>query len=640
MSASSRQERSASVQSESVDTRASEDALSGFAPTYRPPVAKSGVSLGAEIVAALQIGQRLGDFDLVAVLGSGAFARVFLARQVSLDREVALKISANRGMEARTLASLEHEYIVQVFSEEIDRERDLRWMCMQYVPGTTLDRIIRALSDRQSWTWTGSDFLATIDALSTRSATFDPSALRDRELLATCDQEEAVCWIGARLAEALAYAHSRGVLHRDIKPANILVNPYGRPFLADFNIALDPGHQHGSAGAMFGGTLAYMAPEHLDAFNPDTDTSPEAVDERSDVFSLGVVLTELYTGRSPFGRQSSEDLGAVAMERRCPPPTLGPDSRVPAVLRRILLRCLAGEPAERYGRAIELADALDGARSLSTVTKELNTIVRMVPLLEKHPFLAMLLLAVVPHMLGSIVNISYNAIRIVGQLDLYQQAEFARIVVGYNAVLYPLCVWLVYRATAQPFWVWRQLRQGRTIAAESVDAARLRLLKLPGYTCILAIIGWGPGAILFPWLLDLLAGPVGWPIYGHFVISFAISGLIALTYSYFAVNFMVLRGLYPRLWSDAHDFTQKARLELRGRKKVLKYFQWLAGAIPCAGAMLALGVQSDISHYQTFRVLVICLIALGLLGFSIANMAHDCLSRILSVFAGVKGNRT
>jgi serine/threonine protein kinase len=622
-----------------VDTRSSQEDLSGFAPTYRPPVAGKGLSCGVEGVAALEVGQRLGDFDLVALLGSGAFARVFLARQISLDREVARKISANRGMEARPLASLEHEHIVQVFSEEIDRERDLRWMCMQYVPGTTLDRIIRALGDRQSWTWTGADVLAAIDALSTRSATFDPSALRDRELLAACDQEEAACWIGARLAEALAYAHSKGVLHRDIKPANILVNPYGRPFLADFNIALDPGHQHGSAGAMFGGTLAYMAPEHLDAFNPDTDTSPEAVDERSDIFSLGVVLTELYAGRSPYGRQSSEDLSAVAAERRCPPPALGPDSRVPPVLRRILLRCLSGEPGERYGRAIDLAGALDGSRALSTVSKDLNTIVRVVPLVDKHPFLAMLLLAVVPHLLGSIVNISYNSIRIVGELDQSQQAAFARVVIGYNAVLYPLCVWLVYRATAQPFWVWRQLRQGRTVAAESVDAARLRLLKLPAYTCILAIIGWGPGAILFPLLLDWLAGPIELSIYGHFLISFAISGLIALTYSYFAVEFMVLRGLYPRLWSDAHDFTQKARLELRGRKKALTFFQLLAGVIPLTGAVLLVDVQPDIAHYQTFRVLITGLIGLGMLGFGIANMAQDRLSRILSAFAGLKGER-
>src|SRR5262249_4899002 len=160
---------------------------------------------------------------------------------------------------------------------------------------------------------------------------------------------------------------------------------------------------------------------------------------------------------------------AVAAERRCPPPALGPDSRVPPVLRRILLRCMSGEPGERYGRAIDLAGALDGARALGTVTKDLNTIVRMVPLVEKHPFLALLLLGVVPPVLGSIVNISYNSIRIVGQLDPHQQAAFARIVIGYNAVLYPLCVWLVYRATAQPFWVWRQLRHGRAVAAESVN---------------------------------------------------------------------------------------------------------------------------------------------------------------------------
>src|SRR5262245_58215757 len=85
------------------------------------------------------VGDQYADFELIRVLGAGSFARVFLARQLSLDRQVALKISANRGSEARTLASLEHDHIVQIFSEIVDRERNLRLLCMQYVPGATLD---------------------------------------------------------------------------------------------------------------------------------------------------------------------------------------------------------------------------------------------------------------------------------------------------------------------------------------------------------------------------------------------------------------------------------------------------------------------------------------------------------------------
>src|SRR5262249_5520868 len=158
------------------------------------------------------------------------------------------------------------------------------------------------------------------------------------------DFVEAVCWLGARLAEALAHAHGKGILHRDIKPANILLNRYGRPLLADFNVAFDAQRTPGPGGGL-GGTLAYMAPEHLDAFDPAGDTPAEAVDERSDVYPRGVVLFELLTGRLPFPAAPSGDLvlalGQMAAERRRGVPLEGRSVEVPDVLGRVLGRCLA-----------------------------------------------------------------------------------------------------------------------------------------------------------------------------------------------------------------------------------------------------------------------------------------------------------
>src|SRR5438105_2308679 len=118
---------------------------------------------------------------------------------------------------------------------------------------TSLRRVIGTLAGRAPHTWDGRAILEAIDACSTEPATFDPAALRDREFLAGCGFVEAVCWVGARLAEALAHAHRQGVLHRDVKPANILVNRYGRPLLADFNVASAP--RAGGEDAL-GGTLA------------------------------------------------------------------------------------------------------------------------------------------------------------------------------------------------------------------------------------------------------------------------------------------------------------------------------------------------------------------------------------------------
>src|SRR5262249_26611154 len=159
----------------------------------------------------------------------------------------------------------EHEHVVPVFAETVDEERGLRLLCMKFVPGTDLERLTRELGRLGPAGRSGQAILEAIDRLCRPQALFDPAALRGRGRLAHCDFAEAVCWLGARLAEALAHAHSRGVLHRDVKPANILLNRYGRPLLSDFNLALSSRDEFREE--TFGGTLRYMAPEHLDAFN-------------------------------------------------------------------------------------------------------------------------------------------------------------------------------------------------------------------------------------------------------------------------------------------------------------------------------------------------------------------------------------
>ena len=283
----------------------------GVAPTFRAPARTLPAWGGPALDDAFRPGRVVDDFEILGLLGEGSLARVYLARQVSLGRHVALKVSAARSAEARALAVLEHEHIVRIFSEGADPERGLRLLCMQYVPGMTLEGLIRGLRRDERGSWGGRTVLEAIDALGPHSASIDPAALRDRELLEHSDWIEAVCLIGARLAEALAYAHARGVLHRDIKPANILVDPYGRPLLADFNLASEQWSDDGVE--MFGGSLSFMSPEHLEAFNPHDPTPRDAVDERSDLYSLGVVLFELLTGTSPFPHVE----GPARRPRRC-----------------------------------------------------------------------------------------------------------------------------------------------------------------------------------------------------------------------------------------------------------------------------------------------------------------------------------
>ena len=171
---------------------------------------------------------------------------------------------------------------------------------------------------------------------------------------------QAVLWLAARLADGLAHAHERGILHRDLKPANVLFADDGQPMLLDFNLAADTKLRVRASAALVGGTLPYMAPEHLDGL-PRRARPP--VDARSDLYSLGVILFELLTGRHPFPirRARSDEIlppddrrPARAAPRRCAAGTRR--SRRPSS--RSSRRCLEPDPARRYQSARELQEDL------------------------------------------------------------------------------------------------------------------------------------------------------------------------------------------------------------------------------------------------------------------------------------------
>src|SRR5262249_42656355 len=137
-----------------------------------------------------------------------------------------------------------------------------------------------------------------------------PAVLRSASILAMLHKltyVDAVVWIASRLAEGLAHAHDRGILHLDLKPANILLTDEGQPMLLDFNLAQDT-KASGKERPMVGGTLSYMSPEHLRAFRRE----PQSLDARSDLYSLGIILYELLTGRPAFPQRHGPLHGMVA----------------------------------------------------------------------------------------------------------------------------------------------------------------------------------------------------------------------------------------------------------------------------------------------------------------------------------------
>jgi hypothetical protein len=531
----------------------------------------------------------------------------------------------------------------------VDPDFDQRLLCMQLVPGIGLDRLIAMLHPAPGGSapesnanalaeWTGAELLAIVDRSASLPAALDPSALHDREALSRMDDVEATAWFGGRLAEALDFAHRNGVLHRDIKPANILVNPYGRPMLADFNISSQPAGSQPGGEELFGGTFVYMAPEHLDAFNPSHPAGHDAVTARSDMYSLALVLQQLLDGRMQFPQPErkpdlSDTLQAMSIDRRCQQPACRADApNARKTLERTISRCLEPEPKDRFASGAELAEQLDGCRQLRHAERQLPRLPKAFVRVLRRPFFWLVLLVLLPQIAGSIVNIAYNANQIVDQLSPGQERRFEQLVIAYNVLIYPLAVVLFVRAVYPVWRCWNALSGTEALSDGEVEAARRQALRLPWWIAVLTALGWFPGGVLFPLVIHLVESPLPPEIWGHFVASFWMSGLIALAYSLCGVEFILLRVLYPGMWRNARGFTEVARRELAPVSKQLGRVQLLAGSIPLVAAvvMLFLGDSAN------FRMLVTGLILLGMAGFQLASLVTRELTQVVVTLSGAK----
>ena len=262
--------------------------------------------------------QCIGRYRIESLLGRGGYGLVFLAHDEQLHRPVAIKVPHSRLVarpqdaepyltEARTVANLDHSNIVPVYDVGSTNEFPC-YVVSKFIDGTSLS--IRLKQSR----------LPLHEAV---------------ELVMT-------------VAEALHYSHKQGLVHRDIKPGNILLDRTGKPFIADFGLALR--EENSGDGSRYAGTPAYMSPEQARG-------EGHRVDGRSDIFSLGIVLYELLAGRRPFrAEEKAELLDQITTLEPKPPRQI--DDTIPKEMERICLRALSKRATERYSTARDLADDL------------------------------------------------------------------------------------------------------------------------------------------------------------------------------------------------------------------------------------------------------------------------------------------
>jgi serine/threonine protein kinase len=265
------------------------------------------------------IPQQLGRYEVLRLIADGGFGRVLLAKDLELDRLVALKISraglfdskkdVDRFLkEARMAARLSHPNIVSIYDVGRSDERGC-YIVMDYIDGGPVDV---------------------------------------EETASRLTVHESVDLV-AKVAHAVHHAHTKGLVHRDLKPGNILLDSRGTPYVTDFGLAVHESEQQDHAGEITG-TPPYMSPEQVCGLS-------HRLDGRTDIWSLGVLLYELLTGRKPFQGQTRERVFDEILNRD-PKPLRQINDKIPVQLERICLKALSKQPTDRHSTALDFANEL------------------------------------------------------------------------------------------------------------------------------------------------------------------------------------------------------------------------------------------------------------------------------------------
>jgi len=391
--------------------------------------------------------------------------------------------------------------------------------------------------------------------------------------------------------------------------------------------------------------LAYMSPEHLDAFHPSSRTPAEEVDESSDIYSLGIVLHELLMGEFPLASPPRSDNPLKTIERlaavrsiAAPPVVEGPGEARKA-FSYIVSRCLEPRPEHRYASGAELAAALDGCRQLRRHERMTRTPSPLLKRIKANPIRWVIYLALLPQFFGSVFNIWYNLGEIVGRLTPDQHMWFERLVLIYNAIVYPAAVAGGAALLVPLTRVWKELCGTAPVDEARLAWARRRSLALPIWLIVIAALGWLPGGIIFPFALHMLSPPVAPWVYVHFLTSFAISGMIAVAYSLCGVHYVATRGLYIRMWPRTIGFRETAGRELGATLHWrLGLMQVLAFSIPTLGTAMLIATATT-SNDWGFKLITISLLLLGASGAYFMGLITRKMRRFIELLSTDHGTR-
>ncbi|MFX0577237.1 protein kinase domain-containing protein [Nocardia nepalensis] len=501
---------------------------------------------------AIDVGDHVDDFDLLMRIGSGAFAQVYLARQQSMQRLVAVKISHNHGNEPQTLAQLDHEYIVRIYDQRLIADGELKLLYMQYLPGGTLLDVLRLLRSTPSEHRSGQLLLDAIDEVLADKGEVRPTESAIRTRTAALTWPETVAWLGRRLADALQHASDRGVLHRDIKPANVLLSGEGIPKLADFNVSFSKRVTGTNPLAYFGGSLAYMSPEQLEACHPDLPVTAADLDTRSDIFALAVMLWELLTGRRPFADEASagesETSLARMLELRRRPIEAKFLSELPPgcpmALRRVLLKCLSPDREDRYSCGSELAQQLDlclEERARDLVYPPPNS---WRARLSRWPTPILWSSSLVGVGLATVYMAAHVQELIRERLSDATNSQLNTGVIVFLLCANPLAVLIYAYFSRELLAVPRGLRDGRRYDEAMLARVRSRTLFWGDLcamnTLLAAVLATVTGVMLIRWFTDLPTR-----LLVHAATTVLVAGIIAVAYTFFLSTFYVVRCVYP-----------------------------------------------------------------------------------------------